>query len=100
MPYRTGTWGDQAKHRSEGRKSYFAEYQRQWRLRNAEHWEERHAARRILGRAVANGSIKRKPCENCRSQPAQGHHTDYSKPLEVVWLCKRHHLRLHRSLSS
>lgn len=23
------------------------------------------------------------------------HHPDYSKPLEIVWLCREHHLREH-----
>src|SRR5687768_1066498 len=99
MPYRTGTWGEDARQRSERRKSYFAEYQRQWRLRNAEQWQEKHAARRALNAAVANGSIQRKPCKDCGHTPAQGHHSDYSKPLAVVWLCKTHHLRLHRTLA-
>ncbi len=26
---------------------------------------------------------------------SEAHHVDYSKPLEVVWLCKRHHRVAH-----
>jgi hypothetical protein len=31
----------------------------------------------------------------CGSAKSEGHHTDYSRPLDVVWLCKGHHLALH-----
>jgi len=36
------------------------------------------------------------PCAapGCTSK-AERHHPDYSKPLEVIWLCRRHHKRLH-----
>ena len=100
MPYSTGTWGEDARQRSQRRKDYFAEYQRQWRLRNAEQWKARHTARRALNAAIARGIIQRSPCLECGSKQAQGHHSDYSKPLAVIWLCKTHHLRLHRALNN
>ena len=25
----------------------------------------------------------------------QRHHIDYTKPLDIVWLCHQHHLRIH-----
>jgi hypothetical protein len=53
-------------------------------------------ASRILNRAVAHGEIIRQPCEICgSSEMIEAHHEDYSKPLDVVWLCKRHHLAVH-----
>jgi hypothetical protein len=30
----------------------------------------------------------------CESRP-QAHHPDYSKPLDVVWLCDDHHKQAH-----
>lgn len=43
------------------------------------------------------GKLKPQPCEipGCLI-PAQKHHDDYSKPLEVRWLCRNHHLEHHR----
>lgn len=62
-------------------------------------WEARHPERRraqqLLQRAVRRGLIKRGVCEVCGSARAEAHHEDYSAPLEVRWLCRLHHFRLH-----
>ncbi len=61
---------------------------------------ERHKAiaRTNLWKAVKRGEIVKGPCEigeDCLGQ-IEGHHDDYSKPLEVRWLCKRHHQQHHK----
>jgi hypothetical protein len=70
-----------------------AEYQRRYRTKNPiivkAHWTVNHAIR--AGRIVAQ------PCEICGNSKAHAHHDDYSKPLEVRWLCQEHHFALHRS---
>ena len=53
-------------------------------------------ARFTLRNAVNRGKMKRLPCEQCGARPADAHHPDYTKPLEVVWLCRQHHMDLHR----
>lgn len=50
--------------------------------------------------ATRNGSLVRPAkCqldnENCRGK-IQAHHCDYNKPLEVMWLCTKHHNAWHR----
>ncbi len=40
--------------------------------------------------------LERFPCEICDESDSDAHHPDYSKPLEVVWLCRKHHLALHK----
>jgi ribosomal protein S27AE len=52
---------------------------------------ERRKAHRVVFVAVRNGSLKKEPCEVCGSTTVQAHHEDYSKPLEVMWLCRIHH---------
>lgn len=37
------------------------------------------------------------PCEVCgRTEGIEKHHENYDKPFEVRWLCKRHHLDIHK----
>ena len=42
--------------------------------------------------------LERQPCEVC-GEKAEAHHPDYSKPLDVRWLCKRHHMIEHRKVA-
>lgn len=58
----------------------------------------KHRARVALNGAVYRGDIVRKSCEACGAdaEKSHGHHTDYSKPLDVQWLCPKHHGEAHR----
>lgn len=56
---------------------------------------EKGRAAQKLRDAVRRGDIVRGKCEVCGEEKAQGHHPDYSKPLEVRWLCARHHREEH-----
>ncbi len=51
-------------------------------------------ARAKVSAALRNGTLVRKPCEVCGDK-AQAHHEDYGKPLEVRWLCRKHHAMEH-----
>jgi hypothetical protein len=57
---------------------------------------EIRVARYIANNALRAGQLIRKPCEICGSTKTEGHHDDYSKPLEIRWLCKQHHTEKHR----
>ena len=63
----------------------------------AEHPERRLAGTQ-LSHAVQAGKIVRPDCCSACDRPGevQGHHTDYAKPLEVVWLCPACHSKAHR----
>lgn len=49
--------------------------------------------------------VKPTICEECKADPTEkywkakihGHHDDYSKPLEIRWLCAGCHKRWHRN---
>lgn len=54
------------------------------------------AARAELQRAVMLGEVVRGPCEKCgTTEGVEGHHEDYSKPLDVRWLCRKDHRLEH-----
>jgi hypothetical protein len=36
------------------------------------------------------------PCEVCGGPGDHKHHDDYTKPLEVRWLCRKHHAEVHK----
>lgn len=54
-------------------------------------------AHKIATKAIRQGRLVRQPCIICGDPESDGHHEDYSKPLEVIWLCRGHHIRLHRN---
>lgn len=86
MPYKD-SWGDKAKERSRKRNAYFNEYRKK-------RDKEKIKARNLVYYAIKTGSITPRACEkfseNCSGR-TEAHHIDYSKPLEVVWLCSKHH---------
>ena len=52
---------------------------------------ERKAATVTVNNAVRDGRLKKQPCEVCGAVKVEAHHDDYTKPLEVRWLCNKHH---------
>lgn len=58
-------------------------------------------ARAKLNRAVKENKIKRpEVCEVCltKNNRIHGHHTDYSRPLDVIWLCPLCHKKRHQEM--
>lgn len=53
--------------------------------------------------ALSQGRLKRpEVCESCntidKNSVLHGHHDDYSKPLDVRWLCRSCHIKHHVAL--
>lgn len=68
--------------------------------------ERRHAilhpekvqARSAARHSARNKKIERQPCVICGATNVEAHHEDYSKPLNVIWLCKKHHFEADERL--
>src|SRR4249919_2535353 len=52
-------------------------------------------ARYLVRRALEDGTLVRMPCEVCGSTKSVAHHETYARPLEVMWLCRPHHIERH-----
>lgn len=61
-------------------------------------------AQNLAEKAILKGVLIRQPCEVCGEtgtfvdgrNRVQAHHDDYTKPLEVRWLCQQHHHEWHK----
>lgn len=48
--------------------------------------------------AMKKGLLRPQSCVICKNPKTHAHHCDYSKPLNIMWLCSKHHLAWHRVL--
>lgn len=63
-------------------------------------YPERYTAKNAVNNAVRDGKLERQPfCEICGEPSQHAHHDDYSKPLDVRWLCGPCHRRVHREIN-
>lgn len=56
-------------------------------------------ARSYAKEYLKRGKIIKTACIKCGDENSQMHHPDYDKPIEVIWLCRKHHLELHAEKS-
>jgi hypothetical protein len=72
-----------------------SEYQRRHREAHPDRKYARELVRVLMGVHLVQPPPK---CEapNCRAKKTQAHHADHSDPLRVHWLCRRHHVAIHR----
>lgn len=83
-------------------RAYKREYNTKWRKENGYHNEamskrrypEKEYARYITQQAVRTGKLVKQVCK-CGNPSTEAHHVDYSKPMEVVWLCRSCHSKEH-----
>lgn len=90
-----------APHRVAARRAYAdSERGRTVRATVSARWIDRNPIKRSAHIAVQSakrsGALVSRPCRDCGIPDAQAHHSDYTKPLDVVWLCPTHHAAEHR----
>jgi len=69
-------------------------YNKDWRKRNP----EKTSAKNIIDQRIHRGTMdKPRQCPVCGlGGQIDGHHRDYSKPLEVFWCCQQCHRIIHK----
>ena len=65
--------------------------QADWRQANL----AKYTAHLAVRRALASGALARQSCEVCGKAAVDAHHDRYDEPLNVRWLCRSHHVKLH-----
>jgi len=70
------------------------------RIKQVKKWNKSNPiklkAGRVIENLLRNGGIVKFPCETCGELRVHAHHCDYSKPLDVTWLCPQHHNDWHK----
>jgi hypothetical protein len=61
---------------------------------------EKNACRVAFRNADRRGDVRRKPCFVCGAKKVEAHHWDYTKPMDVFWLCRSHHVAVHNGAIS
>lgn len=63
-----------------------------YKKRSVEKYKDRELCRSKTRSKIRSGEIKKMPCVVCGDQKSESHHEDYSKPYEIIWLCRKHHI--------
>ena len=73
-------------------------YMKNWREKN---WEKVLAHSMVKDHVDRGNIIKPSKCPICNSgeHRIEAHHADYSKPLEIVWMCQICHLAIHQRIN-
>ena len=58
--------------------------------------KEKSKAHSAVSGAIKSGKLVRLPCSDCGETNTEAHHYAYDMPLDVIWLCSKHHGQLHR----
>ena len=70
---------------------------RQLQKTRSEH-PERVRIYNAVRRALKANKLQKLDCERCGEKKSMAHHEDYSRPLEVVWLCMPCHAMRHKEI--
>ena len=95
-------WENIEKERERDRERHRASSKRQKRLRDFSRLsrldQTKNKAWQITSNAIRDGKLIRpNECSQCDAAcKPEAHHPDYSRPLDVIWLCRSCHCRLHR----
>ncbi|MGE0190258.1 MAG: hypothetical protein AB7Q04_13355 [Steroidobacteraceae bacterium] len=73
-------------------KKRMVELRKKWCVNNT----IKRAAHHIVSNSIRDNKLVKKPCEVCGLKKVHAHHDDYTRPLDVRWLCIKHHAEHHK----
>lgn len=90
---------EKIKKQRDQQKQRFNEWQRQYQSREEVKFRKR--ANAVLNYHVKCGNIvKPNKCKLCEEQTKlESHHKDYNEALKVIWVCRKCHIMIHKSLN-
>ena len=72
----------------------------EWERARSYRDEEKRKARLIVQYALRSRRMTKDPCSKCGSEiRVHGHHENYARPLDVIWLCAMCHGERHREIN-
>lgn len=77
------------------RKEYMKKYIQEYNTK--EENQVKILAHKLVTKSLKTGTLIKKPCEIC-GENADAHHDNYDEPLNVRWLCRKHHQKYHASI--
>ena len=85
---------DRERGRTAEKSAASSQYSKIWRKKHPDYAN----AHLLVQKAIRKGILVRSNCVICGNPQTHGHHEDYTKPLEVVWLCAAHHKQRHQQI--
>ena len=83
---------DRERAKTPERKEKSARVSRDWRAKHP----DAYRAQNKVNNSLRDGKLTKDPCCICgTTEHVHAHHKDYSKPLDVKWLCAKCHHRIH-----
>ena len=82
------------------KRRYYAENSEEMRAARRAYYHKnivRSKAHKAVSQALKSGTLSKVPCRDCGAVKVEGHHEDYNKPLDVIWLCHSCHMAHHAS---
>jgi hypothetical protein len=80
-----------AREKTEKRKAWRTNQQRKQRKKSP----IKSYCRQVTSRAVKSGKLIKTCCVVCGMAKVEAHHYDYYDPMNVKWLCRKHHREIH-----
>lgn len=90
LPHRIKARADYQK-TNNGRLAYL-NANKKWKEKNP----EKYKAHTLVNNKIRSGELIKKPCRKCGNERSHAHHKDYTKPLDVIWLCNKCHKIMHK----